>query len=134
MHRVAACTISLAAVLLSTQLAGCVKRVWDAPGLPPASAFAVGSDMRVETFEIDDWEVRAFRIPISDTNSRRYQFVVLKNGIHQNDYTLVRLEDGTWGLNEVRADGISITHNSFQTEPSYAAVKAEVVRLLRGGR
>lgn len=133
-RRAAALAISLTVGLLSTQPAGCVKRVWDAPGLPPGSAYAVGSDMRVETFEIDDWEVRAFRIPVTEANNRRYQFVVLKNGIHHHDYTLDRLEDGTWELIEVRADGISIARNSYRTEPSYAALKAEVVKLLRGGR
>ena len=117
---------------------GCVKRLYDAPGLPPGSAMAVGSEMRVETFEVDQWEVRAYRIPPTEGNKRLYQFLVLKDGVYDHDYSLDQLEDGTWALIEKRSDGISITRKTFPVEPDYSAVKAEVAGLLQppgfGGR
>jgi hypothetical protein len=94
---------------------------------------AVGSDMRVETFEVDDWEVRVFRMPISEGNRRLYQFSVLNGGVLNRTYTLDQLEDGTWVLIERRSDGISNTKKSFAAEPSYVAVKGEVIGLLREG-
>jgi len=94
---------------------------------------AVGSDMRVEVFDVDDWEVMVFRIPIKEGNTRLYQFSVLTDGVLNRTYTLDQLEDGSWVLIENRTDGISITKKSFGAEPSYLAVKGEVIGLLREG-
>ena len=127
-HRIAPIILT-GAVLLG----GCVKRVHEAPGLPPGSEMAVRSSMRVETFEVDDLEVRSFQMPLSGTNQRRYQFVVLKQGIKQHDYMVQVLEDGTWALLEVRSDGITLTRSSWTAEPSYAAARAAVISALRGG-
>jgi len=113
--------------------AGCVKRVYEAPGLTPGSTLAVGSDMRVETFQVDDWEVRVFQIPLTEGNRRRYQFIVLRRGVYDHNYLLQQLEDGTWALLERRSDGISTTRKTYPVEPDYAAVRAEVEGLLRGG-
>jgi hypothetical protein len=120
----------LAAVLLAP---GCVRRVHEAPGLNPGSPLAVSSDMRVETFEVDTWEVRAFRFPLSGTNQRRYQFAVLValTGQPDLDVMVERGEGGVWGLVERRPDGITITHQTWPEEPSYASAKAAVVNLLR---
>ncbi len=114
-------------------LTGCVKRVYEAPGLSPGNVMAVGSDMRVETFEVDDWEVRVFRMPIKEGNRRLYQFSVLTGGILDRTYTLDQLEDGSWVLIEKRSDGIMDTKKSFGAEPSYLAVKGDVIDLLREG-
>ncbi len=94
---------------------------------------AVGSDMRVETFEVDDWEVRVFRMPIKEGNRRLYQFSVLTGGVLDRTYTLDQLEDGSWVLIEKRSDGIMDTKKSFGAEPSYLAVKGDVIDLLREG-
>ena len=122
-------------LVLAVSMSGCVKRVWDAPGLPPGSPMAVSSEMRTETFMIDelDLEVRSFRIELSGTNNRRYQFVILKGGVHQYNYYLDRVEDGSFGLIEIRTDGISLTRKTYPTEPAYQTVKADVVELLKGG-
>ena len=50
-----------AALLVVPVLSGCVKRVWDAPGLPPGSSMAVSGEMRGEIFTVDDLEVRVAR-------------------------------------------------------------------------
>jgi hypothetical protein len=115
-------------------VSGCVKRVWDAPGLPPGSSRAVSGDMRGETFMVDDLEVRSFMIELSTTNNRRYQFVILSSGVHQYDYFLDRLTDGTFDLVEKRADGISLTRKSYPTEPAYVVVRTDIVDLLKGGK
>jgi hypothetical protein len=112
-------------------MSGCVKRIYEAPGLPPGSAMAVTSDMRVETFEVDKWEVRAFRMPLEEGNRRLYQFTVLEGGILSHNYSLEQVEDGSWALVEKRADGISMTRKTWATEPGYSAVKGEVIGLLR---
>lgn len=132
MRRNALALLVFASILLLLP-SGCVKRVWDAPGLPPGSSMAVGSEMRVETFEVDDLEVRVFRIPISESNNRRYQFTVLKQGIKDRDFTLERMEEGVWGLLEIRSDGITITRKTYQTEPAYSTLKADVIELIQGG-
>ncbi len=124
------------AVLVSgVSMSGCGEIVGDAPGLPPGSAMAVSSEMRTETFMINelDLEVRSFMIELSGTNNRRYQFVILKDGVHQYNYYLDRLEDGSFGLIERRTDGISLTQRTYPTEPAYQTVKADVVELLKGG-
>ncbi len=115
-------------------VSGCVKRVWDAPGLPPGSSMAVSGDMRGETFMVDDLEVRSFMIELSTTNNRRYQFVILSSGVHQYDYFLDRQADGTFDLVEKRADGISLTRKSYPTEPAYVVVRTDIVDLLKGGK
>lgn len=117
----------------SVTLAGCVRRIHEAPGLPPGSDMAVSSEMRLATFEVEDFEVRPFRIPISETNRRRYQFAVLRNGVHQFDYTVERMDDGAWALMEARPDGITIARESWPTEPSYATARVAVIGLLRPG-
>jgi len=90
--------------------------------------------MRIETFQVEKWEVRAFRIPITGSNKRRYQFAVLKHGIPDHDIMLEQMEDGIWALIENRPDGISITRKTYSQEPAYSTVRAEVIRILRGGR
>lgn len=124
-----------AVLVFAVSMSGCVKRVWDAPGLPPGSAMAVSSEMRTETFMINDLdlEVRSFMIELSGTNNRRYQFVILKDGVHQYNYYLDRLEDGSFGLIERRTDGITLTQRTYPTEPAYQTVKADVIELLKGG-
>ncbi len=114
-------------------LGGCVRRVHEAPGLPPGSELAVSSSMRMETFEVDDLEVRSYQIPLTGTNQRRYQFVVLKQGIKQNDYMVQLLEDGTWALLEVRSDGITLSKSTWTAEPAYSAARSAVIAALRGG-
>ena len=114
-------------------LTGCVKQIYEAPGLSPGSVMAVGSDMRVETFEVDDWEVRVFRIPIKEGNRRLYQFSVLTGGVLNRIYTLDQLEDGSWVLIEKKSNGISDTKKSFDAEPSYLVLKGEIIGLLREG-
>jgi|GEM_PF-1511476 len=130
--------LSLLCCLAVFALPGCVKRVYEAPGLPPGSTMAVAGDMRVDSFEVERWEVRVFRIPLSDGNRRLYQFIVLKGGVFDHDYSLEQLEDGKWALIERRSDGISVTRKTYTEEPVYTAVKSEVVGLLRqpgyGGR
>lgn len=120
-------------VVMLLPASGCVRRVHEAPGLAPGSPLAVSSDMRVETFEIDTWEVRAFRFPLSGTNQRRYQFAVLvaRTGLPELDVMVERGEGGVWGLVERRPDGITITHQTWPDEPTYASAKAAVVNLLR---
>ncbi len=121
-----------AAVVTGLLLGGCVRRVHEAPGLTPGSDLAVGSSMRLETFEVEDLEVRSFQMPLSRTNQRRFQFVVLKQGIKQVDFMVQRLEDGTWALLEARTDGITVTRDTWGAEPAYAAARAAVVAALRG--
>ena len=135
MRRLVFLALIPAVLLLAGSLTGCVKRVWDAPGLPPGSTMAVSSEMRTETFMIDelDLEVRSFRIELSGTNNRRYQFLILKDGVHQYNYYLDRLSDGSFGLIEMRMDGISLTRKTYPTEPAYQTVRADVVGLLKGG-
>ena len=123
-----------AAFMVLSVMSGCVKRVWDAPGLPPGSVMAVSGDMRGETFMVDDLEVRSFMIELSDTNNRRYQFVILSNGVHQYDFYLDRQADGSFDLVEKRADGISLARKSYPTEPAYATVRTDIVNLLKGGK
>ena len=125
--------MALLTLLLLVGLTGCVRRVYEVPGMPPGSDLAVGSDMRMEKFEVDEFEVRSFRIPLTGTNRRRYQFAILKNGIEQMNYMIERAEEGTWSLIEARPDGISITRATWPEEPSYAVARAAVVGLLRGG-
>jgi len=122
----------LTAVMVLTVLSGCVKRIWDAPGLPPGSSMAVSGDMRGETFTVDDLEVRSFIIELSATNNRRYQFVILRGGVHQFDYFLDRQADGSFDLVEKRSDGISLARKSYPTEPAYATVRTDVIELLKG--
>jgi len=125
-----------AVLLVLPILSGCVKRIWDAPGLPPGSSMAVSGDMRGETFtveDLDDLEVRSFIIELSTTNNRRYQFVILHSGVHQYDYFLDRQADGSFDLVEKRSDGISLARKSYPSEPAYSTVKADVVELLKGG-
>jgi hypothetical protein len=112
-------------------LSGCVRRIHEAPGLSPGSPLAVRADMRVETFEVAAWEVRAFRFALSGGNTRRYQFVVLKNGLPELDLMVEQSPDGSWGLVERRPDGISITHQTWTAEPAYGVAKSAVVTLLR---
>lgn len=133
MRRLVLIPLILVVFAAMVSMSGCVKRVWDAPGLSPGSAMMVSSEMRAETFMVEDLEVRSFRIELSGTNSRRYQFVILRNGVHQFDYSLDRLEDGSFGLVEMRADGISMTRKTYPTEPAYATVKTDVVQFLKGG-
>ena len=123
-----------AAFMVLPFVSGCVKRVWDAPGLSPGSAMAVSGDMRGETFTVDDLEVRSFMIELSTTNNRRFQFVILRSGVHQYDYFLDRLADGTFDLVEKRADGISLTRKSYPSEPAYSTVRTDIVDLLKGDR
>jgi hypothetical protein len=112
---------------------GCVRQIWEAPGLRPGSRYTVGADMRVETFELAEREIRAFRMEVSRTNRRRYQFVVYSRTRHEIDYTLDLSSDDVWELIERRPDGISAARRTWAEEPSYLEVKAEVIRLL-GGR
>ena len=120
-------------LLLAIGIAGgCVRRVWEAPGLRPGSPWTVSSDMRVETFEFGEHVVRSFRMEISDTNHRRYQFVVHNQTEHEADFTLDTTSTGLWELVERRPDGISVTRQSWEQEPAYATVKAAVIRLLGG--
>lgn len=133
MRRLVLLPLIPAVFAVAVSMSGCVKRVWDAPGLSPGSAMMVSSEMRAETFMVEDLEVRSFRIELSDTNSRRYQFVILRSGVHQFDYSLDRLEDGSFDLVEMRADGISLTRKTYPTEPTYAIVKADVMQLLKEG-
>jgi len=114
-------------------LTGCVKQVYEAPGLFPSNVMTVGNDMRVETFEVDDWEVKVFRMPIKEENRRLYQFSILNDGVLDRMYTLDQLEDGSWVLIEKLSNGISNTKKSFDTEPSYPALKGEVIGLLKEG-
>lgn len=114
-------------------LTGCVKRVYEAPGLFPGNVMAVGSDMRVEVFDVDDWEVRVFRMPIKKGNRRLYQFSVLTGGVLNRTYMLDQLEDGSWVLIEKKSNGISDTKKSFDAEPSYLALKGEIIGLLKEG-
>ncbi len=93
----------------------------------------VGSDMRVEVFEVDDWEVRVFRMPIKEGNRRLYQFSVLTGGVLNRTYMLDQLEDGSWVLIEKKSNGISDTKKSFDAEPSYLALKGEIIGLLKEG-
>ena len=88
--------------------------------------------MRVETFEFGEHVVRSFRMEISDTNRRRYQFVVHNQTEHEADFTLDTTSTGLWELVERRPDGISVTRQSWEQEPAYATVKAAVIRLLGG--
>jgi hypothetical protein len=125
---------TLLTLLFVAGLTGCVRRVYEVPGMPPGSDLAVGSDMRMEKFEVDEFEVQPFRIPLTGTNRRRYQFAVLKDGIEQMNYMVERTEEGVWSLVEARPDGISITRTTWPEEPSYAVVRAAVVNLLKGGK
>ncbi len=124
----AALAAMLAAPLLT---AGCVQRVHEAPGLTPDSPWAVGSDMRVERFEVGESEVRAFRLPASESDVRRYEFIVLKDGYETARFYLERLDDGGWALMEHRSDGISASRGTWPSEPAYQTVRSEVVRLVR---
>jgi hypothetical protein len=110
---------------------GCVRRVHEAPGLPPNSPLAVRADMRVETFEVETREVRVFRFPLTGGNNRRYQFAVLLDGRPEFDIMVERSGEESWALVERRPDGISITHQTWTAEPSYTAAKAAVVTILR---
>ena len=133
MSRTAISALFLLGCLVNASLTGCVKRVYEAPGLTPGGALTVGSEMRVETFQVEQWEVRAFQIPITGSNKRRYQFAVLKHGIPDHDIMLEQMEDGVWALIENRPDGISITRKTYPQEPAYPTVRAEVIRILREG-
>lgn len=122
------------AMVAGLLVGGCVKRVHEVPGLGPGNPLSVSADMRLETFQVDEFEVRSFRIPLTGDNRRRYQFVVLKQGIKQLDYVVQQLEDDTWALLEVRSDGISIAIAAWPSEPDYATARSSVVGALRGGR
>ncbi len=132
MHGLRAGTFLLMLLLIGSTVPGCVKRIWEAPGLEPGSPYAVSSDMRVETFEAAEREIQVFRMEVSGTNRRRYQFVIYHHNIHEIDFTLDLTAEGVWELIERRPDGISVTRRTYESEPSYAVVKAEVVRLLGG--
>jgi len=119
-------------LLVGMLTGGCVRRVWEAPGLRPGSRYEVSSDMRVETIELDEHEIHVFRMEIESTNRRRYQFVVHRRTTHELDFTLDLMPDDMWELFERRSDGISVSRRSWAEEPSYAVVKAEVLRLLGG--
>jgi len=118
-------------LVLPLLLTSCVRRVHEAPGLTPDSPLAVGNEMRVERFEEGDYEVRVFRLPVSERDDQAYEFIVLEEGYETTRFVLEQLEGGQWALIERRPDGISASHRTWSEGPAYQAVRSEVVRLLR---
>lgn len=123
---------SMIVLAITVLLPGCVKRVQEAPGLVPGSPYMVQDAMRGETFDVGDYEVRSYRIPLTGENRRRFQFLVLNkiSAIQERSFSVVQLPDGTWALTEERPDGISVTQQTWSTEPSYQAAKIRVSQLI----
>ena len=124
---------ALAAAIVLAAASGCVKRVHEAPGLDRGAPLAVGSDMRLEQFVVGGYEVRSYRFPLTGANQRRYQFLVLSQGVQQGSFMVDRLDHDHWVLLEQRADGITLTHRSWSQEPPYDEVRRLVTTLLTGG-